>query len=119
MGTISTSCSPLLYTPICIPKLRGYSIDTGLVTKESIQTSLQNNSRLAVDWFDVMVSHQSMIKHASFNMFDDKYLPQGTKKELVLSHATLQPTFEMDPDSTVFRKQSDILDIKNQNVYHQ
>ena len=29
----------------------------------------------------------------------------------MLRHATLQPTFKMDPDSIVFRKQSEILDV--------
>ena len=101
----------LFSTPICIPKLRGYTIDTGLVTKQSVRTSLQNYCRLAVDWFDVVISHQSTTKHASFDLFEDKYLPQGIDKQKVLCHATLQPTFEMDPDSIFFRKKSEMLDI--------
>ena len=101
----------LFSTPICIPKLRGYTIDTGLVTKQSVRTSLQNYCRLAVDWFDVVTSHHSTTKHASFEMFDDKYLPQGIDKQKVLRQATLQPTFEMDPDSIVFRKKSETLDV--------
>ena len=34
----------LFHAPICIPKLRGYTIDMGLVTKKTIRTSLQNYS---------------------------------------------------------------------------
>ncbi len=101
----------LFRVPVCIPKLRGYSIDTGLLTKQSVRASLQNYSRLAVDWFDVMVSHKSTTKHATFKMFDKKYLPENTKTKSVLDSVLLQPTFEMDNDSTVFRKQSEVLDL--------
>ena len=44
-------------------------------------------------------------------MFDDKYSPKDTNKKCILESATLQPTFEMDQDSIVFRKQSDGLDL--------
>ena len=101
----------LFRTPICIPKLRGYTIDTGLVSKQNVRTSLQNYSRLAVDWFDVITSHHFTTKHAKHNMFDDKYLPNGTNKPMVLDSASLQPTFEMDRDSLVFQKQSNTINI--------
>ncbi len=99
----------LFRTPICIPKLRGHTIDTGLITKPVVRASLQNYSRLAVDWFDVITSHQSTTKHATYNMFDKKYLPINTNKSLILDCAVLQPTFEMDPDSVVYQKQKDTL----------
>ena len=44
-------------------------------------------------------------------MFDVKYLPQDTNKKHILNQVSLQPTFEMDHDSTVCQKQSDLLNM--------
>ena len=99
----------LFRAPVCIPKLRGHSIETGLVTKQSVRTSLQNYSRQAVDWFDVMTSHRVTTKYAKYDMFDQKYQPQNTNTKYVRNCASLQPTFEMDSDSVVFQKQTDVL----------
>ena len=44
-------------------------------------------------------------------MFDTKYLPKNTNKKYVLDQSNLQPTFEMYSDSTVYQKQSDLLNI--------
>ena len=94
----------LFCVPVCIPKLRSHFIETGLITKQSVQTSLQQYSRLAVDWFDVMTSHRVTTKYTKYDMFDSKYHPQDTKTQYMRNCASLQPTFEMDLDSVVFNK---------------
>ena len=79
----------LFRVPVCIPKLRSHSIETGLVTKQSVQTSLQQYSRLAVNWFNVMTSHRATTKYAKYDMFDSKYHPQDTKIQYVQNCASV------------------------------
>ena len=58
-----------------------------------------------------MTSHRVSTKYANYDMFDTKYLPENTNNKYVLDQSNLQPTFEMDSDSTVYKKQSDLLNI--------
>ena len=86
----------------------------GLVMKPNVRSSLQKYTRLAVDWLDVMTSHRvstKYAKYAKYDMFDTKYLPENTNNKYVLDQCNLQPTSEMDSDSTVYQKQSYLLNI--------
>ena len=58
-----------------------------------------------------MISHCVTTKYAKHDMFDAKYLPQDTNTKFIFNRANFLPTFEMDPDSTIFKKQSDLLHI--------
>ena len=49
-------------------------------------------------------------------MFDRKYLPLNKNTQFVLNHASLQHTCEMDLDSVVFKKQSDVINLKKKNT---
>ena len=88
----------LFRVPVCIPKLRGYQVETGLVTKPSVRLSLQKYTRLAVDWLDVTNSHRVGTKYATHDMFNVKYLPNYTNKKYILQQVSLKPTFEMTCD---------------------
>ena len=83
----------------------------GLVMKPNVRSSLQKYTRLVVNWLDVMTSHRISTKYAKYDIFDTKYLPENTNNKYVLDQSNLQPTFKMDSDSTVYQKQSDLLNI--------
>ena len=72
----------LFRVPVCIPKVRGYQVKTGIVTKPNVRSSLQKYTRLAVDWLDVMTSHRVSTKYAKYDMFDTKYLPKTQMKSM-------------------------------------
>ena len=64
-----------------------------------------------MDWLDVATSNRVSTKYAKYDMFNAKYLPKDTNKKYILDQTSLQPTFEMDSDSTVYQKQSDLLNM--------
>ena len=79
---------------------------------ERLRASFTKYHHIVIDWFDSISAHKITIKYSIYKVFANSCLPHQTELDYIKAHISIQPIFEMDTDSSVHQKISNVLSYK-------